>query len=162
MGFVVEYCLTGRIASSCTASSGNYHVFRRLASSTSVCRLADLLARRHSLLSSQRSWRAVQGSGCQFPGEVCATPVQLTLFASLEMSHQWALTDMFSGSMKRCRVRAAAARSTNWTQSSTVDTKTKTVRVKQLQAVGSLLTQDADTMSAMRWIYCSDSEPVRC
>ena len=82
----------------------------------------------------------------------CATPEQRTLFAFLEMSHQRALTDMLSGSMKRCRVRAAAARSTNWTQSSTVDTKTKTVRVKQLQVVGSFLPQDADTISAMRWI----------
>ena len=81
-GFVNEYCLTGRIASSCTASSSDFQVLRRLLR-TSVGGVADLQARRHSPLPSHRWWLSVRVSGFKFPGERCATPEQRTLFASL-------------------------------------------------------------------------------
>ena len=92
-------------AGSCIASSGDFHLLHGLLR-TCVGGLGDLWARRHSLSSSHRLWLSVWASGFKFPGEGCATPEQRALFAYFGMSHQQALTELLSGSVKRCGVRA--------------------------------------------------------
>ena len=112
----------GRIASSCAASSGNFHVFRLLLRMR-VGRLADLLVRRHSLPSSQRSWLAVRDQGAN-------------LGVRYAMSHQRALTDMLSGSVKICGCSRCDTEEHRLNPIFNGGDKKYIVRVKQLQVVG--------------------------